>query len=258
MKVLIIEDEPLAANRLEKLVRAELGRPIERLVKLESVEESIQWFSENETPNLVFCDIHLSDGNCFEIFEEVTVSAPIIFTTAFDEYAIKAFKFHSIDYLLKPVEKKELQHAINKFDQLQNARSGSLDLIQEYFLKQDQHKNYKDRITAKKGETIHSINLEQVAYFYADAGVVFLVTYSNDRYWIEYTLNDLEQLIDPKLFYRANRQFIVQINAVKEVKPYFKGRLSIHIDPKPKDINDIIISQKKAGGFKNWLDGESS
>lgn len=258
MKILIIEDEPLAANRLEKMVYEELDRPINELIKLESVEEGIQWFSENESPDLVFCDIHLSDGNCFEIFEEVTVSAPIIFTTAFDEYAIKAFKFHSIDYLLKPIDKTEIRHAITKFDQLQNTRSTSIELIQEYFLKQEKSDSYKERISAKKGETIRSISLEQVAYFYADAGVVFLVTYSNERYWVEYTLNDLEQLINPKLFFRVNRQFIVQINAVKEVKPYFKGRLSINIEPKPKDMSDIIISQKKAGSFKDWLDGDGS
>ncbi len=249
MKTLIIEDEAFAADALEAMF-LKLRPQADILAKLESIEESVEWFQENEAPDLIFCDIHLSDGSSFEIFKQVEIKSPVIFTTAFNEYAIEAFKVNSVDYLLKPIKKEELENAIRKYEDLkQSSLSEELQNIQNLISGKSEKKS---RFMVKSGQVIKTIPSKEVAYFLAEEGVVLLVTFEGHRYVINYTLDQLDQQLDAQTFFRANRQIIVNINAVKEVNPYFKGRLHLTVEPKSK--YDQIISSSKASAFKDWLD----
>ncbi|MFD2516965.1 LytR/AlgR family response regulator transcription factor [Salinimicrobium flavum] len=254
MKTLIIEDEALAADSLEAQIK-DLRPGTEVLGKIGSVEEAVEWFGENLPPDLLFCDIHLSDGSCFEIFKQVDVKCPVIFTTAYNEYAIEAFKVNSVDYLLKPVKKDELAFAIMKYE---DHKSGSLDGEMENLKELLRHfpastgNKKKSRFMVKSGQTIKAINGEAVAYFLAEEGVVLLVTFEGKRYIINYTLDQLEELVDEEMFFRVNRQLIANIGSIKEVHPYFKGRL--HLTLEPGVAGEQIISSSKASSFKAWLD----
>lgn len=252
MKTLIIEDEAFAADALESMLLT-LRPGAQVLEKLESVEETVKWLKENEAPELIFCDIHLSDGSSFEIFKQVEVKSPVIFTTAFNQYAIEAFKVNSVDYLLKPVRKEELEQAIAKYEDLkQNNLSEELQNIQNLISKVSEKAENKSRFMVKSGQIIKTIPSEEVAYFLAEEGVVLLVTFEGSRFVVNYTLDQLEQQLNKKMFFRANRQLIVNIKAVKEVNPYFKGRLHLTVEPRLKE--DQIISSSKASAFKGWLD----
>ena len=254
MKILIIEDEAFAADAIEAMI-CDLRPDTQILDKIESIEEAVEWFEANSLPDLIFCDIHLSDGSSFEIFRQVDVKSPVIFTTAYNEYALDAFKVNSIDYLLKPIDKAELEKAIKKYEELNR------DSISQEFqnLKNllentvsDSGKASKSRFMVKSGQSIKTISSDQIAYFLAEDGVVLLVTPEGKRYVVNYTLDQLEELLDPKNFFRANRQLITRIDAIKEVSPYFKGRLHLSLNPELK--NDQIISSSKASAFKEWLD----
>ena len=250
MKTIIIEDEAFAADALQNML-LKIRPQAEVLAKLESIEESVEWFQKNEFPDLVLCDIHLSDGSSFEIFKQVEVKSPVVFTTAYDEYAIEAFKVNSVDYLLKPIKKEDLEQAIEKYEGLkQNSLSQELQNIQNLISNSASSK--KRRFMVKSGQVIKTIPSEEVAYFLAEEGVVLLVNFEGNRFVINYTLDQLEQQLDEKMFFRANRQIIVNIHAVKEVNPYFKGRLHLSVEPRLKD--DQIISSSKASAFKDWLD----
>lgn len=250
MNTIIIEDEAFAADALENML-LKIRPQAKVLAKLESIEESVEWLHKNEFPDLVLCDIHLSDGSSFEIFKQVEVKSPVIFTTAYNEYAIEAFKVNSVDYLLKPIKKEDLEQAIKKYEGLkQNILSQELQNIQN--LISNSASSRKSRFMVKSGQVIRTIPSEEVGYFLAEEGVVLLVNFEGNRYVINYTLDQLEQQLDEKMFFRANRQLIVNINAVKEVNPYFKGRLHLTVEPRLKD--DQIISSSKASAFKDWLD----
>lgn len=250
MKTIIIEDEVFAADALENML-LKIRPQAEVLAKLESIEESVEWFQKNEFPDLVLCDIHLSDGNSFEIFKQVEVKSPVIFTTAYNEYAIEAFKVNSVDYLLKPIKKEDLEQAIQKYEGLkQNSLSRELQNIQNLISNSASSK--KSRFMVKSGQVIKTIPSEEVAYFLAEEGVVLLVNFEGSRFVINYTLDQLEQQLDEKMFFRANRQIMVNIHAVKEVNPYFKGRL--HLVLEPGVAGEQIISSSKASSFKQWLD----
>lgn len=253
MKVLIIEDEAFAADALEKMI-LDLRSGTEILGKLESVEESVEWFGLNPHPELIFCDIHLSDGSSFEIFKQVDVKCPVIFTTAYNQYAIEAFQVNSVDYLLKPIKEEDLSRAIVKYEGLKKGNvSNELENLQKLLENSLPGKKAKKaRFMVKSGQTIKTIRSKEVAYFLAEEGVVLLVTFEGKRYVINYTLDQLEEQLEEKTFFRANRQIIVNIEAVKEVHPYFKGRLHLVVDPRLKD--DQIISSSKASPFKEWLD----
>ncbi|MGB7785072.1 MAG: LytTR family DNA-binding domain-containing protein [Salinimicrobium sp.] len=249
MKTLIIEDEAFAADALEAMF-LKLRPQAQVLEKLESIEESVEWFQKNEAPDLIFCDIHLSDGSSFEIFKQVEVKSPVIFTTAYNDYAIEAFKVNSVDYLLKPIKKEELENAIRKYENLkQNSLSEELQNIQNLISGKSEKKS---RFMVKSGQVIKTIPSEEVAYFLAEEGVVLLVNFEGSRFVVNYTLDQLDQQLDDKMFFRANRQLIVNINAIREVNPYFKGRLHLSVEPRLKD--DQIISSSKASAFKDWLD----
>lgn len=254
MKVVIIEDEAFAAEAMKAMV-LEI-RPKSKILEiLPSIEEAVDWFKTNAPPDLIFCDIHLSDGNSFEIFNEVKVECPVIFTTAFNEYAIKAFKVNSVDYLLKPINKEELNRAVKKYENLQKSNSALeieklQNLLQNSAFRAGPEK--KSRFMVKSGQSIKVIPSEEAAYFLAEEGVVFLVDFNSKRFIVNYTLDQLEDLLYDRNFFRANRQLIVNISAVKKVEPYFKGRLLLQTQPSPKD--DQIVSSSKASAFKNWLD----
>ncbi len=248
MKIVIIEDEAVAARRLQKLVIA-LEPGVEVLAMLDSVESAVNWCIHNPSPDLFFMDIQLADGISFEIIEQVDIKAPIIFTTAFDEYAIKAFSVNSIDYLLKPIESENLERALKKF-KLGNQKN-NVDLkgiLAELITGKT---NYRERFLVKKGDSFFPLMIGEIAYFYAEEKLVFAKTKTNQRFIIEYTLDNLEGIINPENFYRANRQFFLSIDAVIQVKNSFNGKLKAIVTPNAEE--EIIISREKAQTFKNWL-----
>jgi len=258
MKVLIIEDEPFAQKELERLLKSS-SYDVEILDYIDSVEESVKWLNANSA-DLIFMDIQLSDGLSFEIFDKVNIETPVIFTTAFDEYAIRAFKVNSIDYLLKPIELDDLKKALSKFEH-SFSKQEKAEVVESYLSKEQLEKllslyrptNYKSRFIAKLGDNIKHIAVEEIPYFYFEEKVVFLVTQSNDRYIVDYTLDQLETLLDPKSFFRINRKYIASIDSIEKVSKYFNSRLKIRLKPHIDD--EILISRAKVKDFINWLDG---
>ena len=252
MNIIIIEDEPLASDSLHDLL-CEIDPDIHCLERLDSIESSVDWLTNNSAPDLVFCDIHLSDGLSFEIFHQVKVTSPIIFTTAYDEYAIKAFEVNSIDYLLKPFSREKLVTALNKFKELQKSNSGQVDLGQlAQLLQKPTSAEYKSRFLVKLGHKIKAIATEKIAYFFSEEKVTFLVTFDKEKFPLDQSLEELITVLDPTLFFRANRKYIIHFDSVKEIQPYFKGRLTIRLHPDSNE--DIVISSERTPEFKKWLD----
>lgn len=253
MKVLIVEDEAMAARRLNNLLE-QLEPGIEVLAKLDSVKRVVKWLKENDTPDLIFFDIQLADGISFEVFEKTEVKSPVIFTTAFDEYAIQAFKVNSIDYLLKPIDPKELENALIKFRERSIPASpqpafdmGMIQKAMEMMTRQ-----YKERFVVKIGEHIHTIPTTDTAYFFSQEKATFLQTMEKNRFIIDYTLEQIEQLIDPDKFFRINRKYLVSLEAVKDIVTYSNSRLRLIL--KHSDDMDAIVSRDKVQAFKKWLD----
>ncbi|MCB2220428.1 MAG: LytTR family DNA-binding domain-containing protein [Bacteroidetes bacterium] len=251
MNVLIIEDEPFAQQELIRLLKR-INREIHVMACLDSVEESVKWLINSEKPDLIFMDIQLSDGLSFEIFEQTTVSTPVIFTTAFDDYAIRAFKVNSIDYLLKPIEEEELERAIEKFQKSHTDGDG-------YFSKQQLEEvlglyrpAYKSRLVVKLGDKIRHIEAKDIAFFFSEDKVSFLITNESKKYIINYTLEQIEKFMNPADFYRLNRKYIAHINAIESIDKYFNSRLKIGLKPEVED--DVLISRTKVADFLNWLE----
>lgn len=253
MNIVIIEDEQLAAEALATIIQR-LRPNTTILALLGSVEEAVQWFILHQSPDLIFCDIHLSDGISFEIFRTVEVKSPVIFTTAYDTYAIEAFKINSVDYLLKPIKIEDVAKALKKYEELQQHQlTQDLQNIQNLLqASQPKQTSTRSRFLVKQGQAIKALPVEEVAYFLAEEGVVFLYSFQGKRFTINYTLDQLEEQLDPTKFFRANRHFIVNIEAVQEVRPYFKGRLYLIV--KPALEAELIISSSRASSFKQWLD----
>jgi two-component system response regulator LytT len=248
MNVLLIEDEPLAAQALAALLTRH--RPAARIVAaLGSVEEAVDWLRAEPAPDLLFCDIHLSDGNSFDIFRQVAVGAPVIFTTAYDAYAIQAFQVNSVDYLLKPLQAAEVERALQKYETLHPATlPAAVANVQRLV-----HTTPRSRFLVKAGPALKAVPVDQVAYFLAEEGVVFLVTHQGKRFIIPDTLDQLEGQLDARNFFRVNRQFILSIGAVQEIRPYFKGRLVLQLAP-PVAGEALVVSAGRAPAFKQWLD----
>ena len=248
MKVILIEDEEPAARRLAKLMK-EVAPHAEILPVLNSVTESIKWFSENPAPDLILSDIQLSDGTSFDLFREASISCPVIFITAYDQYAIEAFKVNSVDYLLKPVKKEELSAAVNKF--MKNTAPPSIDIakiLQTY----NPVTTYKQRFVVKYGEHLKTITTSNIAYFHTEDKINFLVTSEGRRFAIDMNLDTLEHSLDPKMFFRINRQFIISISSISEMFAYSKSRVLIKLDPPSKQ--ETIVSAERSAQFKSWLD----
>jgi DNA-binding LytR/AlgR family response regulator len=252
MKTVIIEDEVYAARRLENMIK-EIDPTIEIEAKLESVQESVVWFGSHEQPDLIFLDIQLEDDVSFAIFEQVAVHSKIIFTTAFDEYAIKAFKHNSIDYLLKPINKEELGKAIEKYRSWTSEKSQIVDaaLLRDLLRPQPA---YRDRFMVAVGDKLKSVNVSDIAYFYSASGITFVVMHSNSRFAIDYSLDNLKEMLDPKAFFRVNRQFLVHLTAIDKAFVFPKSRLKLALIP-PSDA-DVFVSIDKAHEFKLWMGGE--
>lgn len=254
MNILIIEDEYPATERLQRLLQ-ELPEPIKVVDTLDSVEAAIKWFSQNPAPDLILSDIQLSDGLSFEIYEHTIVKAPIVFTTSYDEYAIKAFKVKSIDYLLKPIKLGELSQAIQKYKQLKQEFSEAEHMYKlEQLLDNLQHtgRQHKKRFLVKKGEQLLPLHDDEIAYFYTENELVYLHTHEGKKYVLDYTLEQLEQLLSPAKFFRINRQYILHLEAIQQIHSYFSNRYKLQIKPMPP--NEVIVSKGKAKAFRTWLE----
>lgn len=253
MNVLLIEDEQLAAEALADII-LRLRPQTHIAATVGSVEEAVEWLQLHQSPELIFCDIHLADGNSFAIFRQVEVTCPVIFTTAYNQYAIEAFRVNSIDYLLKPIAAEDVAQALKKHETLQQQHlaQGLGNLRQLVQSSASPVASTRTRFMVRHGQVMKAVAVEDAAYFYAEEGVVFLASHSGPRFIINLTLDQLEQELDAKQFFRANRQLIVHIAAVQEVRPYFKGRLSLMLKPAP--VEEHIVSSSRANAFKQWLD----
>jgi DNA-binding LytR/AlgR family response regulator len=250
MNVLIVEDEKLAAGRLEQLLK-ECDTSISVLSKIESVNETVKWLNNHPEPDLIFLDVQLEDDLSFAIFEKIQIKTPVIFTTAFDEYAIKAFKLNSIDYLLKPVNKEELQAALKKYQTwIKDYKPVDLRALLDTINKSSSE--YKSRFIITAGSRIKTIGISEVAYFYSEEGITFLVTRQKAEYPIDLSLEKLADQINPDEFFRVNRQFILHIHAITNIHVYPKSRLRVELIPPPD--KEIFVSLDKVTAFKDWLD----
>ena len=249
MKVLIIEDERPAAQKLIRLLK-EVDSHIEVIGILQSVEQATNWLTENPTPELIFMDIQLEDGISFEIFENVTIKSPVIFTTAYDEYALKAFKVNSIDYLLKPVDPVELKNALDKY---RHFHSSQADNARYETLLRHLYTSYKERFLIKIGEHYKSVPVKDVACFYILERGTFLLTRTGKHYPMDYSLDKIEQQVDPKSFFRVNRNCIVNHDAIGDMIAYSSNRIKLILSAW-RENGDILVSRERVAGFKQWID----
>ena len=252
MKVVIIEDEAFAALRLKKMIQ-EYNPEIKILAELESVADSVKWFKSNPEPDLIFLDIHLEDDLSFAIFDQVNISSPVIFTTAFDEYAIKAFKLKSIDYLLKPIVHEELAAALKKYEQFSGLHHNSIELQSLYNLLTTTEKKYRERFSVSIGTRIKMVEIKEIAYFYVMDKGVYLRTLQGNNYNIDFTLDKLEEMLNPDIFFRINRKYLINITSIANMVAYSRSRVKLELMPKPDDEFDTIVSIDRAAEFKKWL-----
>lgn len=252
MKALIIEDEKAAVRNLTALLQ-EVDPQVEVIAVLDSVTDSVAWFESNPAPDIVFMDIHLADGSSFEIFDHTRIDCPIIFTTAYDEYALKAFKVNSIDYLLKPIGLADLKHAFDKLKTLHNAQDSqeSLSALIHSLQKRDRYKTHF--LIPYKGDKLLPLAVDQVQYFCISGGVTKAVVSERESYVLPYTLDELTESLDPDRFFRANRQYLISRTAVKDIDLWFNNRLSINLKV-PTD-EKILVSKLRVNDFKTWFAG---
>jgi DNA-binding LytR/AlgR family response regulator len=250
MNVVIIEDEKLSAEHLATLL-AKVDKTIQVVASFDSVKKTVGALEKGLKADILFVDIHLADGLSFEIFEKVTVDIPVIFTTAYDEYAIRAFKFNSIDYLLKPIGLADLKTAFEKYNRL-NANTEVFPFKEIAGVYETINKQYKNRFMVKMGENIVSIKTEDIAHFISEDGIVLLTAKNEKRYAIDYTLDQLEGMIDPKQFFRINRKVLLAISSIQKISTYFNSRLKI-VSPSLTE-DDCIVSRERVNDFKIWLD----
>ena len=253
MKILIIEDEILAANRLKSLLN-EYDPAFDILDNIDSVKGAIRWFSTHESPDLVFMDIQLGDGLSFEIFDYCQIICPIIFTTAYDHYAIQAFKVNSIDYLLKPFDKGDLQKAFDKLIKIRGDNTFN-PAIKKAGIEETMKllgERYKTRFIVKIGEHIHSVHTKDVLYFLSQEKATFMQTGQGKRFIIDYSLEQVTDMLDPANFFRINRKYLIHIDAIRDIVSYSNSRLKIQLSN--CDDNDVIVSRDKVQAFKQWLD----
>jgi two-component system response regulator LytT len=249
MKALIVEDEILAAKHLQHVLN-EVGG-IEVITVLDSISEAVSWFQSYQQPEILFLDIHLADGSAFEIFNHVNVTCPIIFTTAYDEYALKAFKVNSVDYLLKPVEAEDVKYALKKLNGLSSANTIHSDIknLIESFRKATAYKTHF--LIPVKGDKLFPVQTIQIACFYIDASLVKAKTFDDKSYIFEYTLDELAGMLNPVDFFRANRQYIINRSSVKDIDFWFNSRLNVNL--KVSTPERILISKARVPEFKSWF-----
>jgi len=250
MNVLIVENEKPAIAGLSRLLK-KIDININIVETTESVESTINWFQNNPSPELIFMDIQLDDGLCFELFEIIKLDIPVIFTTAYDEYMLSAFKVNSVDYLLKPIEESPLRNAIEKFKLIHYQKSISNDLLTQLF--KELNTGHKTRFLIKVGEHYRSIQTSEISCFYIFERATFIKTFSDKEYSVDYSLDYLYKKIDPDRFFRINRNCIVNINAISDILSYSSSRLKIKLNS-DKPIYDLIVSKDKVSEFKKWID----
>jgi DNA-binding LytR/AlgR family response regulator len=252
MNVLIIEDEIQAARRLENLINELLPQAIIS-GRTDSVKSTVKWFNNNPHPDLIFMDIQLGDGLSFEIFEMTTISAPVIFTTAYDEYALKAFKVNSIDYILKPVDKDELRGALEKFNSLNLKSAGKVDFSSSITQVMELlTKKYKERFVIKIGEHLRTIEVKDILYFFSSDKATFCSTREGRSHILDFTLDQLELMVNPAEFFRVNRKYLVGTTAIQDIISHTNSRLKLILEGCPDQ--DIIVSRERVQEFKQWLD----
>lgn len=248
MNIVIIEDELPAYKRLEKIL-CELLPDVKITAHLDSIRSTQNWFGENDAPDVVFLDIHLADGSAFDLLKIITIKSPVIFTTAYDQYAMQAFKTASIDYLLKPVKKEELLNALQKLDQLKS-----------FFNKENKEiitpaaTEYKKRFLIRFGEHIKTIAVSDIAYYYSENKATFAKMYDGRNFPMDHNLDALETLLDPQDFFRINRQYLISLKSIEEMRTYTKARVIVKLNPPVKEAP--IVSSERAADFKHWLGGE--
>ncbi len=252
MKILIIEDEPQAAERLHQLI-LQIEPTAVIMAKLDSVKRSVEWLKANAGPDLVFMDIQLADGLSFEIFDKIEIKSPIIFTTAYNEYALKAFKVNSIDYILKPVDKEELTSAFRKYKTLLGNSIPADKMMESIgYAVQMLSRKYKERFVIKVGEHLKSFEVSDILFFYSQEKTTFAQTREGRKYILDFTLEQLEGLMDPKLFFRINRKYFVSVQSIQDMISHTNSRLKLVL--KTADDHDIIVARERVQEFKEWLD----
>lgn len=255
MNILIIEDETLAADKLEQMIlKHDANHRI--LEKIRSVESAIKWFAQNEAPDVLFMDIHLLDGTSFDILKSTTIDCPVIFTTAYDAYALDAFQLHSIDYILKPISYLKLQQAFQKLEAIQQTfqkaqQTQQLDKVLTVL--EDKKQNYKSRFLVKFRTRMLPIAVEQISYFFSEDRITFLVVQEGQKYMTNHSLDELETLLNPASFFRINRQMIIHIESIQSIQKYFKGRLKVDLSPAPEE--EVLVSSRRIADFQAWLEG---
>jgi two-component system, LytTR family, response regulator LytT len=252
MKIFIVEDEELAVKKLQKTL-ASIDAAAEVVGTADSIQSSVEWLEQNPQPDLILMDIELADGQSFEIFNLTEVKSPVIFTTSYDEYALKAFKVNSIDYLLKPIQKEELQTALEKFRRTQGAGKPEIsidNLVKELQLKL-QPKEYRKRFLVKNGQKLVSMEVADIAYFYSDGRLNFFKTADNKKFIVDYTMDELEEMLDPERYFRISRSFYVSIASIDKIDDYFGNRLILQL--KPTVDKEALVSREKVTDFKKWM-----
>ncbi|MCX6318510.1 MAG: LytTR family DNA-binding domain-containing protein [Bacteroidetes bacterium] len=252
MRVVIIEDELPAANRLTRLIE-NLRDDMEVIQRLDSVEAGVKYFSNEAEIDLIFMDIQLGDGLSFDIFSQVKVPAPVIFTTAFDQYTLRAFKVNSIDYLLKPVDEKELEQAVQKFRDLYSATTPDFSDKIMRMVEAMNGQRFKERLLIKRGQQLSYLKTEHTAYCFADGKLCYAVDFDGNKSLLEYNLSQLEEQLSPRHFFRINRHLLVNIESVQKVHTWLGGRLKIELMPTTQA--DTVVSRERVNGFKDWLGG---
>lgn len=252
MKVLIVEDEELAVKKLQKTLAA-VDDTIEVAGVTDSIEETVNWLQSNPAPDLVLMDIELADGQSFEIFKLTEVKSPVIFTTSYDEFALKAFKVNSVDYLLKPVQQDELQAALEKYHKLKgnNKSELTLDSLVKELQQKLQPREFRKRFLVKHAQKLVSIEVEDIAYFYSDGRLNFFKTSDNRKFVVDYTMDELEEMLNPDDYFRISRSFYVSVNSIDKIEDYFGNRLILQL--KPAVDKEALVSREKVSDFKKWM-----
>jgi two-component system response regulator LytT len=255
MKILIVEDEELSVRKLRGLLQ-EVRPEAEVLADLDSIETTAAWLNNNPTPDIILMDIELVDGQSFEIFDRTTVKCPVIFITSYDEYAIQAFKVNSVAYLLKPIEKEDIAAAFEKFEMVKefystNAPGFSINTLVEELQARLQPKTFRKRFLTKYGNKLLTVETHDIAYFFVEGRVVHLRTYDNRKIVLDYTLEELEQMLEPEEYFRINRSYLIALKSVQKIDEYFGQRLILQL--KPPTNEQVIVSREKVSAFKNWM-----
>ena len=257
MKILIVEDEDLAVKKLKKTLST-VDSTASVVGESDSIKGTVDWLENNPSPDLILMDIELADGQSFEIFNHVQVKSPVIFITSYDEYALKAFKVNSVDYLLKPVQKEDLQAALEKYKTLKKAYAGdgetssvAIDALVRELQQKLQTKEYRKRFLVKHGQKLVSIEVDEIAYFFSDGRLNFFKTFDNRKFVVDYTMDELNEMLDPDKYFRISRSFFISVNSVIQIHDYFGNRLLLQL--KPESDKEALVSREKVTDFKNWL-----